>query len=53
MLKTLTNYFQYLISCPKCQNCWSASRQEVIDLDTVTCQGCGSCNLNIKKYYEV
>ena len=36
-----------------CQNCWSASRQEVVDLDILTCPGCGSCNLNIKKYFEV
>ena len=52
MPKTLTAYFQYLITCPCCQNCWSASKQEMIDLDTVT-YPCGSCNLNIKKYFEV
>lgn len=53
MLKTLTAYFQYLITCPNCQNCWMASRQELSDLDIVTCSECGGCKLNISKYFEV
>ncbi len=53
MQKTITAHIQYLISCPACRNCWIASRQEVIDLDIVSCAGCGGSNLYISKTWEV
>ena len=52
-MKIMTAQFVYEITCPRCRNSWTATKEETFDLDIISCPGCGSCNLNIVKKLEV